>query len=519
VNALSPRDLARLHEAGIGADEAERQLALLRHPPPGPELVRPCTAGDGIERIDPRRFAALEALHEMAAAAGRVSAFVPASGAATRMFREAMVCRAGIRPLTRAALEAAAAGGSAEARGTLALIQQLTDFAFASELDEFLARGGASLAGLRDAGLLEELLGALLDPSGLGYAERPKGLLAFHRDAGGVRTAFEEHLAEAGALAADAAGDVRLHFTVSPQHLAGFEARLAAVRGDLERDGRRFSVGFSVQHSSTDTLAVDLEGGPFRDPSGVLVLRPAGHGALIENLADSGGDLVTLKNIDNVANAAHRAPTLEWMRRLTGLLLETQSMVTTHLERLEGEADVSTITSALAFAQRELGGLPKGGPEGRTLEELRAWARAALRRPLRVCGMVPNTGEPGGGPFWVKQPDGGVTRQIVESAEVRDDPAQRDVFARSTHFNPVFMVCALREPSGERVDIARFVDPDAAILTRKSAYGRELRALERPGLWNGAMAHWGTRFVEVPLAVFNPVKTVLDLLRPEHLAD
>jgi len=519
VNALNPRDLARLHEAGIGGDEAERQLALLRHPPPGPELVRPCTAGDGIERVDPRRFAALEALHDMAAAAGRVSAFVPASGAATRMFRDAMVCRAGIRPLTRATLEAAAAGGSAEARGTLALIQQMTDFAFASELDEFLARGGASLAALRDSGQLEELLGALLDPSGLGYAERPKGLLAFHREAGRTRAAFDEHLAEAATLAADAAGEARLHFTVSPQHLAAFEARFAAVRGDLERDGRRFAVGFSAQHPSTDTLAVDLEGGPFRDPTGTLVLRPAGHGALIENLAGSDGDLVTLKNVDNVASAAHRGPTLEWMRRLTGLLVETQSTVATHLERLQGDADVSTITSALAFAQRELGGLPPGGPGGRTLEELRAWARAALHRPLRVCGMVPNTGEPGGGPFWVKQRDGGLTRQIVESAEVRDDATQRDVFARSTHFNPVFMVCALREPGGARVDLARFVDPDAAIVTRKSAFGRELRALERPGLWNGAMAYWGTRFVEVPLAVFNPVKTVLDLLRPEHRGD
>ncbi len=505
--ALTDDDQRQLAAQGISAREAERQLALLAHPPGFARLDRPCTPGDGIVQLPAGRQAELESLAAQAAAAGRLSAFVPASGAATRMFKELLAYRArpGVLPL--AELDAALAQGSPDARAVRALLDGFDRFAF--------ARPGPPRCATRDdpdaalARSLRAMLDTLLGEPGLGYAERPKGLLAFHRDGARARTAFEEHLRESALLARAEDGACRAHFTVSPEHRAGFEAVLADVRTRLEGPlGVRWEVAFSEQKPSTDTVAADPAGGPFRDAHGRLVLRPAGHGALLANLAECGGDLVLLKNIDNVTVDARRASALAWSRVLMGLVLELEAESQAWLARLDAEGDAAA-DGALAFAARAFG-VPAGAAGA-------AAARAALERPIRVAGMVRNTGEPGGGPFWVRGGEGGVTPQIVESAQVDPgDAAQQQVAKRATHFNPVFLVCALRDRHGRAWDLERFVDPDAVIVTRKSAGGRELLALERPGLWNGAMARWNTVFVEVPLDVFNPVKTVLDLLRPEH---
>ena len=505
-----PADLAQLAERGIPPEEAERQLALLARPAVHADLVRPCTVGDGIERLSDARVEALLAAHAQAASRGRVSAFIPASGAATRMFRELLAAHELPGPLAPDAMRASA---DPNASALVSFIDELPRFAFAEALAAVLANRGTPLETLRRDGPWRPVLDALLEPSALDAARAPKGLLPFHREGGEVHTAFEEHLVEACALASDADGTRALDVTVSPEHRAGFERLLAERTPALAaRHGGQWRVSFSEQHPGTDTLAADPAGGPFRDEHGRLLFRPAGHGALIANFAASGRDLVFLKNIDNVAVSRLKRETERWSRALVGLAAELTAAVHGLCRELEADRDdVRVVGRATTFARDELGLSHDSSPGGR---ELLAW----LDRPVRVCGMVANTGEPGGGPFWVRDATG-VSRQIVESAQVDlASAAQAAVFRAATHFNPVFMAASLRDMNGRAHELSRFVDDGAVIITRKSHAGRELLALERPGLWNGAMARWHTRFVEVPLAVFNPVKTVFDLLRPEHQA-
>jgi hypothetical protein len=502
----SPADLAQLAERGVSPAEAERQLALLARPAAWARLERPCTVGDGIERLDESRIEALHAAHARAAAAGRVSAFVPASGAATRMFRELLAARELPGELDPDDIRRRQ---DPVARSLVQFVDELPRFAFAGPLAERLAGRGQLLERLRTSGPWRPLLAAFLDADGLDAARSPKGLLPFHREGGQVRTPFEEHLIESCAFAGDATGTRALDVTVSAEHRAGFERLFAERIPELTGRWRgRWEVTFSEQGASTDTLAASPGSGPFRDEHGRLLFRPAGHGALIGNLERSHGELVFLKNIDNVAVDRLKPETARWSRALLGLAAELSERVRTFCTRLAA-GEPSALEAARAFASAELG---LELPQGLAARE----AAAMLDRPLRVCGMVANTGEPGGGPFWVRA-EGGVTRQIVESAQVElSDADQARAFRAATHFNPVFMAVALADARGGRHVLSRFVDDSAVIVTRKSHAGRELLALERPGLWNGAMARWHTRFVEVPLAVFNPVKSVFDLLRPEH---
>jgi hypothetical protein len=513
---IASRDLAQLAARGIAPEEAMRQLEQLRQPPPAVELARPCTPGDGIERLDAADRARLAALHDAAASRGEACAFVPASGAASRMFRDLLACRGDRRPLTWAEVEPDAAAGRPEARALLEFVAGLDRFAFHDALARTLEARGQRLEALRTAGPYRPLLEALLDRDGLDYASRPKGLIPFHRGAAGPRTAFEEHLAEASALYRDAEGRVRVCATVSTEHLGGFRDALERYRATAPEDASRLDVAFSVQDPATDTLAIDGTGEPFRGDDGGMVLRPAGHGALLGNLAGVPTPVAMIKNIDNVAAESYRGPTLEWTRAVVGRLCQLRASSHALVRRLADPADAAAVADARRFA-RDLGLVA-------TAEAAATLARDALSglldRPLRVCGMVPNTGEPGGGPFWVRGRGGAVTRQIVESAQVRaGDPDQAAIFRAATHFNPVFLACALDDARGRRFDLARFVDVDAVIVTRRSAGGRDLIALERPGLWNGGMADWITVFVEVPITVFNPVKTVNDLLRREHQPD
>jgi hypothetical protein len=421
MRALSDADRAAIAAHGLTVEEVERQLALLARPPRAGRLVRPATAGDGIVRLEEKDHPELLALADAAARAGRLTKFVPASGAASRMF----------------AFLLAEGPDSPEKKR---FSESRKSFPFGDENVEQLARS-------------------------------PKGLLAFHAYPDGARTAFEEHLHEAADTVRDASGVCRVHFTVSREHRSAFEAALANARPRVERaTGARFAVTFSEQSPATDTIAGDPDGGPFRTASGALVFRPGGHGALVANLgalAREGADVVLVKNIDNVVPDTRRAPTILWKRLLTGMLVR---------------------------AEKESRG----------------------ERPLRVAGVVRNEGEPGGGPFWVEGPEG-PRLQIVESAQVdMGDPEQASVWASATHFNPVDLACSLRDAEGRPFDLARFVDERAVFVADKTYEGKPLKALERPGLWNGAMALWDTVFVEVPKETFAPVKTALDLLRPEH---
>jgi hypothetical protein len=501
---FTERDLRQLADLGISPEAAARQVEIFRHPPAPTHLLRPCRPGDGIRTLSDGEKPRLRALAEEGAAAGRISRFVPASGAATRMFKDLLAFET-----------TGKAGPEVET-----FFENLERFAFAEALAAAMAREDLDMRRLlahpEEAGR-QEILSFLLTPAGLDYADLPKGLLLFHRAPGGPRTPFEEHLVEAARIERSAEGLCRLHFTVSPQHEAGFRELLAIAGPRLgERFDARFEVSFSHQEAVTDTLAVDLENRPFRQADGSLLLRPGGHGALLGNLAAwgrAGGDLVLLKNIDNVVHDAGKPLVDEWKRLLVGLLVDLERRAHDLACRLEEGADPELLDEAERFLSDELSVAIPFLP----LDERARRLAERLDRPLRVSGVVPNTGEPGGGPFWVRSAAGEVSLQIVETSQIDPgSPEQQARLAASTHFNPVDLVCSLKDRHGRPRDLERYVDPDTVFLSEKSHEGRPLKALERPGLWNGAMAGWNTVFVEVPRATFAPVKTVLDLLRPEH---
>lgn len=509
MSALSERDALQMAALGIARGEVDRQLALFARPPAPIRLARPCRVGDGITVLDPEREPWLLARAEGARRAGRCWAFIPASGAASRMFEAPLGClRAG---LDGESLKRAAASGEAAAAATLALLSELEHSPFREPLAALLAARGEEAGRLRSAGRHRELLEALLLPDGLDYARLPKALLPFHRTAEGARTAFEEHLWESAATVTGPGGTARVHFTIAADQEPAFRAALERARPAVEAAlGVALEVTFSSQDCATDTFAVDLDNQPFRLADGSLLFRPGGHGALLGNLqalADAGADLLLVKNIDNVLPEGGRALVVGWRLLLLGHLLELAAELA-HWRRSAGEGDQGR-AGAAAFLADRFGHRVAAAEDAAALQ-------ARLRRPLRVCGMVRNQGEPGGGPFWVAGADGEISRQIVEASQVSADPSQRAILSAATHFNPVDMVCSLRDPEGRPYDLAAFADPATVLIAQKSAEGRPLKALERPGLWNGAMAGWHTAFVEVPAATFAPVKTALDLLRPEH---
>lgn len=518
--SLSDADRAQLAAAGIPLAEAERQLALLASPPPPIRLGRACRVGDGILRLPEAAHEGLLDRCDRAAAAGRLTVFVPASGAATRMF-ESLLATYADDAGHEALLQRAGAGDRAAAE-TLRFFRRWRDLALAETLaDEIAAQGVADPGGGEFAEHHRFLEVALRRP-GLGLADLPKALVPFHRTPDGARTALEEHLAEAAAYVRDAERRCRVHFTLAAEHHELVRALLADRLPRLEASlDTRFDVSLSAQERSTDTLAIDLGQQPFRAADGTLLLRPGGHGALLGNLqrlADGGADVVFIKNVDNVLPDRGRAFTVRWQKLLGGHLLRLRDRIFEILERLDArEVASEDVAAAFDFAEQELGYRPPSRVRAAPLEERRSALRARLDRPLRVCAVVPNEGQPGGGPFWVEDPRGEDRPQIVESAQVdANSESQQEIWASATHFNPVDIVCSLRDPQRHAYRLARYADPDAVFIAAKSHGGRRLRALEHPGLWNGGMAHWNTVFVEAPAATFAPVKTIFDLLRPEH---
>jgi len=502
---LSPSDIEHIRSRGISEEKVLRQLDLCRHGAVTVTLERPATVGDGIIRIADEERERLVALHTEAAGAGRCLKFVPASGAATRMFREwhGVFNRGGFE--SRLDFESFAAS--------------LSRYAFYGDLGAALTAAGQDLGDLVARGRGRELLDFILNDKGLRYAWKPKALLQFHQYEDGARTALEEHLVEAALYAKDGNGLCRIHFTVSEEHLKPVKELLDRVTGLYEkRFGVRFEIGLSIQSESTDTVAVDLENRPFRDRDGRLLFRPGGHGALLYNLDGIDGDIVFIKNIDNIVPDRLKDTTVLHKKILGGCLVGLQRELFGHLKALsERAAGESEIGASARFAADRLNCAMPPGFEGRTLEERRQILIGKLDRPLRVCGMVKNEGEPGGGPFWVVGKDGGISLQIVEEVQVdKGKGNQAALWASSTHFNPVDLVCGIRDFRGRKFDLERFVDHEQVFISTKSHEGCDIKALELPGLWNGSMAHWHTGFVEVPVETFNPVKTVEDLLRPAH---
>jgi hypothetical protein len=513
---LDPEILSEIEARGIEPGTVLSQIEAFERGMPPSCLVRPCTLGDGIVSIKDEAESYARR-YESESAGREIIKFVPASGAATRMFRELLAAGQG-GALDRVRLEKAAKGGDRDAQAVLRFIAELGKFAFHDGLESALEKNGFDMRKLLPAGEYGEIVAHTLGERGLNYSNLPKGIIEFHKYPVRSRTAFEEHLAEALSYTKDGRGRARVHFTLSPEHVGTVSAHIDAVRGLYEREGARLDIGYSVQKPSTDTIAVDMENRPFLGDDGRLVFRPAGHGALIENLNELGCDIAFIKNIDNVVPDRLRGETCLWKKALGGYLLALESLVFGALGKLESGGSYEDVSLEL----EELSGLGleismPDEAENAPLVEMSAHLISALRRPIRVCGVVRNENEPGGGPFWVRGRDGRITKQIVESAQVdMKAPGQKAVWESSTHFNPVDIVCGLKDNRGRPYDLHSFIDRDAGFISVKSKDGRELKALELPGLWNGAMAFWNTVFVEVPLVTFNPVKTIFDLLKPEH---
>jgi hypothetical protein len=431
------------------------------------------------------------------------------------MFRSLLACLERYERLDTKTL-AAKSQQDEDLRDLQQMLEGLPRLAFYDDLKATMAADGLDLEAQLAAGQYRACLEYLLTAKGLNYANLPKALLKFHRYADHTRTPLEEHLVEAAAYARDCHGVARVHFTTTVAHQEMMQTHFEQVRRRYERDGVRFEVSFSVQKPSTDTIAVAPDNTPFRDRQGRLVLRPGGHGALLRNLHELAGDVVFIKNIDNVVPDHLKHDTYVYKRALGGYLIDLQQQIRAHLQRLSTDA-VAALDEALTFARQRLAIEVSPHLTEHSRQERIDYLMAQLNRPLRVCGMVPNTGEPGGGPFWVQHADGSRSCQVVETSQVdMHDEAQRAIVAAATHFSPVDLVCGVRDYQGQVFDLSRFVDPDTAFISRKSHQGRDIKALEWPGLWNGGMANWNTVFVEVPLSTFNPVKTVLDLLRPQH---
>jgi len=508
----SDRDRQQLDRLGIPVAEAERQLAILQQSSTAVELARPCTLRDGILQLDASDQSRCLNLWSQLQAERRLAKFVPASGAATRMFKE-------LGPLLRVDSPRALEGNPELANTAERFCGSIRQFAFFPLLEETVRSQGESVDRLIARRDMATLVGALLDRHGLGYRTLPKGLIPFHSYPEELRSAAVEHMWE-GAGYLTEPGDVgRLHFTVAGKRLAGFESgiedALRAVHKELDID---FEVDFSTQDSVTDTLAVDSNNQVVRRTDGSLLLRPAGHGALIDNLAAIDADVVYIKNIDNVAHRRLHPITVRWKRILGGYFFHLQREIFELLERLQsGEDPTPLMHRAEVLVTTRLSTDIGSMERGQGVERQRQQWIEILDRPLRVCGVVENTSEPGGGPFWLESQGGICRAQIVEGAQVDlTDTDQAECWRSSTHFNPVDLVCGLRDHRGRPFQLEAFIDPASSIVTHKTFRGRPLKAMERPGLWNGAMAWWNTAFVEVPLQTFTPVKTVFDLLRPEH---
>ncbi|PID91214.1 MAG: NAD metabolism ATPase/kinase [Bacteroidetes bacterium] len=498
---FTEKDLEQIGEKGIHIDELHRQIDHFIKGFPFADILAPASPGKGLICLNDSEEEHYRALYLQHADELKICRFIPASGAASRMFKALFAALDALRPLDAVAQEDWLNTHPEMAN----FFNHLGDYPFYEDL------------GLKENALPSECLAAILGPEGINYGALPKGLLKFHAySPEDRRTAFEEHLREAVAYCADQEGRVYMHLTVSPAHKPAFEAEAQRVLPAIEAEtGKRFQLSWSYQLPETDTLAVDSENRPFRTADGSLLFRPGGHGALIQNLAALDADLVFISNIDNVCPERKRDERIAYKQVLGGVLLEIRSRLFAFLRLLtDGRPAQSDLDAMLAFLQDHLG-IPV--PEMIGEETLGDWLLRTMNRPIRVCGMVRNEGEPGGGPFYVRNASGESSLQIVEGSQIdMDDPEKLAILKASTHFNPVDLVCGLRDFRGKKFELKDYIDPNTGFIAEKTFEGRFLKALELPGLWNGAMADWLTLFVEVPIGTFSPVKTVFDLIRSEH---
>ena len=490
----------KIVQMGKSVEQVEAQLERFKNGFPYLDIKKPATVGDGIIKLATTSLDQFISFYENRSKEYEIVKFVPASGAASRMFK---------RLFEFLSEEESKAEQDDFLKKFFA---GMHDFAFADDLNRVLEESGTSLDQALKDKQYHLIVKSLLTEEGLNYGQLPKGLLAFHQYGKISKTPTGEHFTEGENYAKGKDGVVHLHFTVSPEHQELFEKEVDHVRRGLSK----YEVSFSQQDPATDTIAADMNNAPFEE-EGELLFRPAGHGALIENLNKVDADIVFIKNIDNVVPDHLKELTIRYKKGLGGLLMSVQNQVFSHLEKLERNINEIELLEVEEFARKELMLSFKDDYGDLPFAEKVGYLQYLLHRPIRVCGMVPNTGEPGGGPFWVKEGDGSYSLQIVETSQFNpENPAAMEVLKSSTHFNPVDLICAFRDYAGRKFDLSKYVDAETGFITEKSKNGRSLQALELPGLWNGAMSNWITLFVEVPIETFNPVKTVNDLLREQH---
>ena len=506
--SFTEEDLERIAKKGISRELIEVQLENFRKGFPPIQLIAPARVGDGIIRLTDQQSKEYAEKYMKIQKDLTTIKFVPASGAASRMFKSLFEYlnreeNAGIDP-------------DPEVRE---FVEGIDKMALEKDLEEALWQRGLDLGKLISEGEFTEIIKAVLEEEGLNYGHLPKGLIKFHKYENECRTPVEEHLVEAAEYCRNSENGVHLHFTISPEHEEPFTDLVNKVQTIYEKQFNvKFSIGFSIQHPYTDTIAVDPGNIPFRNGDGSILFRPGGHGALLANLGDLDADIIFIKNIDNVCPDWLKPATYLYKKALAGILVDIQDKIFRYLRMIDAgicrELEVIEL-----FLEKELNLRLSEADKKLGRDEKQQLLRQKLMRPIRVCGMVKNEGEPGGGPFWTLNRDGSVSLQIVESAQIDIKNAdQAEIAGSATHFNPVDLVCATRDHLGNPFNLDAFVDPETGLISAKSSDGRDLKAQELPGLWNGAMSDWNTLFVEVPVETFNPVKTINDLLRHQHQA-
>ena len=503
---LNQSDSTLLKKKGISESQIKQQLEAFEKGFPFLQIIRSASPDHGLTQVtndDLSNY--LQKWDAYLEKKKTILKFVPASGAASRMFKDLFEFLEGEQNVP-------------EKDSVIHFFEQIGHFAFYDLLNECCVQfEGKDIHTLLSEYKFKEVLDYLLNSKGLNYGGLPKGLLLFHKYSQGKRTPLMEHLAEGGLYTKNKQGVVNIHFTVSAEHRQLFEQHLKDVVADFSEEYKAvFAVGFSEQKSSTDTIAADENNLPFRDNGGLL-FRPGGHGALIENLNDLDADIIFIKNIDNVVPDALKNPTIIYKKMIAGLLVKLQERCFKYLRMMDkGLLTDEKLWEIAGFCENSLNNI---NPEIADLSgiELQEYLQQKLNRPIRVCGMVKNTGEPGGGPFLAVNADGTISTQILESSQIDlNDPVEKQKMMQSTHFNPVDLVCGVKDYKGVKFNLLNYVDENTGFISLKSKNGKELKALELPGLWNGAMSDWNTVFVEVPVVTFNPVKTVNDLLRVEH---
>lgn len=497
---LTQHDLKQIAQKGISEQQIDTQLGQFKTGFPFLKLEAAAAIGKGIivpTPIESKNYVA--AWQQYKAQGKRVVKFVPASGAASRMFKDMFAFVDADYDMPTTPFENK-------------FFDHIRKFAFYNELDAACQKNnGKDIKTLMAEGNYKAIAANMLKAEGLNYGQLPKGLLLFHNYPEGPRTPMEEHLVE-GAMYAASNGEAFVHFTVSHEHMELFKQKVAEKANFYsQKYGIRYDITFSEQKPSTDTVAANPDGTPFRNSDGSLLFRPGGHGALIENLNEIDTDIIFVKNIDNVVPDRLKADTVAWKQIIAGLLISLQKKAFEYMHILDEGATDAQLQEIARFVKDSLCVDPKDNTVDAN------YLRNKLNRPMRVCGVVKNVGEPGGGPFLTYNQDGTVSLQILESSQIdKSNTEYMDMFTKGTHFNPVDLVCAVKDYQGNPFDLPKFVDKTTGFISQKSKNGKELQALELPGLWNGAMSDWNTIFVEVPLSTFNPVKTVNDLLREQH---